>query len=403
MRRKPTALTVAGFVASHEKIKGGVGGEKIKVQRAHLGNVDGYVEPERKLGKSLYSDITTADTGAGTSSTAVTALKTETASELKPVDVATVGTAIRVPIWLSEEDRDLKKDALLHRALKLPEGEIIFRQAVTESLSLHCPQRTKASITAATASATDVIASGADVACGTASTTATADATAAASDGTSTVGATSGSSTAMAVNTTARTTTVNSSNNSSSGGAATVVSKLSSMAVDDTTTTTNTTTTTDTTASNNTEGETVTSDSPATVDAPSETQRLPTAPIKEAPQLLLVPGHDCELETFPAGLLFGAAHALPTAFVLERVLLASALRRAADLPCAVADTEAALRRPANERLETLGDAWLKLYMSLVVMQAQCHVATYCSSNTGDLKSCCANDNTYNHTVAETHT
>jgi hypothetical protein len=25
MRRKPTALTVAGFVASHEKIKGGVG------------------------------------------------------------------------------------------------------------------------------------------------------------------------------------------------------------------------------------------------------------------------------------------------------------------------------------------------------------------------------------------
>jgi hypothetical protein len=32
--------------------------------------------------------------------------------------------------------------------------------------------------------------------------------------------------------------------------------------------------------------------------------------------------------------------------------------------------QAALRRPANERLETLGDAWLKLYMSLVVMQAQ---------------------------------
>eukprot|EP00953_Heterococcus_sp_UTEX-ZZ885_P020754 11610-Heterococcus_DN1.PRE.2 len=309
--------------------------------------------------------------------------------------VATVGTAIRVPIWLSEEDRELKKDALLHRALKLPEGEIIFREAVTESLSLHCPQpHTKPTSSTTTNAATaDVTASG------TAGATA-ADATTGTGSGTSVAGATSGSSTDMAVDTTASTTTSNSGNSGSKGGATAVAvaSKLSSMAVDDTTATTtaDTTVTNTTTASNNNEGNQGTSDSPATVDAPAETQWLSTVPIKEAPQLLLVPGHDCEPETFPAGLLFGAAHALPTCFVLERVLLASALRRAADLPCVVADTEAALRRPANERLETLGDAWLKLYMSLVVMQAQ-------QQQRVNLKCCCANDSTYGHTVAETHT
>jgi hypothetical protein len=250
----------------------------------------------------------------------------------------------------------LKKDAVLHRALKLPEGEIIFREAVTESLSLHCPQpHTKPTSTTTTAvtgtAAADVTASttagatsAADAtAAATTDNSSTAGATTGASSGTSTAGDTSGgSSTAMAVITTTTASTANngnSSNNdnsSSNGGAAAVANKLSSMAVADTITAT----ATDTAAtSNNTEGDTGTSDSPATVDAPVETQRIPTAPIEEAPQLLLVPGHDCEPETFPAGLLFGAAHALPTAFVLERVLLASALRRAADLPCAVADTE----------------------------------------------------------------
>eukprot|EP00953_Heterococcus_sp_UTEX-ZZ885_P003880 2607-Heterococcus_DN1.PRE.7 len=77
-------------------------------------------------------------------------------------------------------------------------------------------------------------------------------------------------------------------------------------------------------------------------------------------QLLLLPGYHCEPDKHSAELLLGAAHALPAAFVLERALLASALSDAASLPCTVTDTEIALRSSANDRLETLGDAWLKL-------------------------------------------
>jgi hypothetical protein len=62
-----------------------VGGEKSKVQRAHLGNVDGYVEPERVLGKRLYSDITTADTDTGTVTSSSTAATAVPATEQKPV------------------------------------------------------------------------------------------------------------------------------------------------------------------------------------------------------------------------------------------------------------------------------------------------------------------------------
>jgi hypothetical protein len=237
-------------------------------------------------------------------------------------DPATAETAVRVSNYVCAEKHEEYKDTLLHRALKLPEGEIIFREAVTESLSLHCPQQhTKANSTAATTTAdtTDVAAT-TDAA--TATATATADATTA-----TTADATSGSSTAMAVDTT----TANSGTSISNGSAAAVATQLSTMAVDDTTTTATTTV-------NNAGNDATTSDSRTAVDAPKAVAPPPTV-IKEAPQLLLVPGHDCEPESFPVGLLFGAAHALPTAFVLERVLLASALRRSADLPCAVADTE----------------------------------------------------------------
>jgi hypothetical protein len=46
-----------------------VGGEKSKVVRAALGNVDGYTEPERVLGKRLHSNITTANTATDTAVT----------------------------------------------------------------------------------------------------------------------------------------------------------------------------------------------------------------------------------------------------------------------------------------------------------------------------------------------
>jgi dsRNA-specific ribonuclease len=45
------------------------------------------------------------------------------------------------------------------------------------------------------------------------------------------------------------------------------------------------------------------------------------------------------------------------------------------LKVGVATAETALRKPANERLETLGDAWLKMYMSLVVMQVRVRAIT----------------------------
>ncbi|KAG5186816.1 ribonuclease III domain-containing protein [Tribonema minus] len=85
-------------------------------------------------------------------------------------------------------------------------------------------------------------------------------------------------------------------------------------------------------------------------------------------------------------MVLGAVHAVAPACALERALLAHqraalgavhagaavahSLKERAHLPVNVESVEVAVRRPANERLETLGDAWLKAYMCLFIMQTR---------------------------------
>ncbi|CAM9474095.1 unnamed protein product [Chrysoparadoxa australica] len=96
------------------------------------------------------------------------------------------------------------------------------------------------------------------------------------------------------------------------------------------------------------------------------------ADVQEPPvamgRLIALLPHKCTALPYTLQQVRQAQEVLPAMFRLERLLVSRPLSQL--LACPVEKVEEAVRKPGNELLETVGDAWLKFYLSLVVCQTQ---------------------------------